>query len=306
MSVLVVGTLAFDSVATPRGSREALLGGSGSYLATAAAYFGQVHLAGVVGEDFPDAHLEFFRSRGICVRNVQRAAGQTFSWHGRYAQDLADVQTLATHLNVLEHFSPKLDAAAAAADYVVLGNFDPALQSQVLDQVERPRYVACDTMNFWIERHRAALLRTLARVDLLSVNESEARQLSGEQSLVRAADAILAMGPKSVVIKRGACGALLFTDEGPFAAPAYPLAEVCDPTGAGDSFAGSMVGFLARKNDTSPTALRHAVAVATVMASFVVEDFSLDRLRTLTPEALRQRLDAYLTLTALERHALQL
>lgn len=304
MSVLVVGTLAFDSVATPEGDREALLGGSGSFLAIAAAYFAQVHLAGVVGEDFPQAHLDFFRSRNICVHNVQRARGKTFRWRGRYAEDFNDALTLATDLNVLRDFSPQLDPEAAAADYVVLGNFDPALQLRVLGQVRAPKFVACDTMNFWIERHRDALTRVLGHVDLLSVNEAEARLLSGEQNLVQAARAIRSLGPKNVVVKRGACGALLFTADEAFAAPAYLIDRVCDPTGAGDSFAGSMVGYLARRGDTSASALRHAVAVATVIASFVVEDFSLDRLRSLDLAQIEQRIGAYHALTALERETL--
>ena len=306
MGVLVVGTLAFDSVATPEGDREDLLGGSGSFLATAAAYFARVHLAGVVGEDFPQAHMNFFRSRNICVHNVQRARGKTFRWRGRYAEDFNDVQTLATDLNVLRHFSPRLDPKAVAADYVVLGNFDPVLQLRVLEQVRAPRFVACDTMNFWIERHREALTRVLAHVDLLSVNEAEARLLSGEHNLVQAARAVRALGPKNVVIKRGACGALLFTSEGAFAAPAYLIERVCDPTGAGDSFAGSMVGYLARRDDTSASALRHAVAVATVIASFVVEDFSLDRLRSLDLAQIERRIRDYHALTALEHAALYL
>lgn len=306
MSVLVVGTLAFDSVSTPRGEREALLGGSGSFLATAAAYFGPVQLAGVVGADFPPEHLAFFESRGIDIKNVQKAAGKTFSWKGRYAQDFADVQTLATDLNVLKTFSPQLNAAAKAAPFVVLGNFDPALQLAVLQQLDARPFVACDTMNFWIERHNDALRAILRHVDLLSVNEAEARQLSGEHNLIRAAAAIRAMGPKAVVIKRGACGSLLFDDEGTFAAPAFLIDDVCDPTGAGDSFAGSMVGYLCRHKDTSPKALRHAVAVATVIASFVVEDFSLDRLRALQPAEINARLAAFFKLTHLSSDALSL
>lgn len=306
MSVLVVGTLAFDSVSTPRGAREAMLGGSGSFLATAAAYFGKVHLAGVVGEDFPQEHLNFFTARGVSIANVQRAPGKTFSWRGRYAQDLADVQTLATDLNVLKDFSPILDADAAAAPYVVLGNFDPALQLSVLKQLKAAEFVACDTMNFWIERHGEALRAILRHVDLLSVNEAEARQLSGERNLVRAAQVIKEMGPKNVVIKRGACGALLFDEDGAFAAPAFLLDDVCDPTGAGDSFAGSMVGYLCRRQDTSPRALRHAVAVATVIASFVVEDFSLDRLRDLRPQDIDKRLADFYRLTHLQEDPLNL
>lgn len=301
MDVLVVGTLAFDSVATPAGAREDVLGGSGTFLATAAAYFAKVKLAGVVGQDFGQGPMDFFAGRGIDTSNVQAASGKTFRWRGHYAGDMASAQTLGTELNVLKTFDPRLDDGAKAADYVILGNIDPALQERVLDQVVRPRFVAMDTMNYWIERHPAALAKILRRVDLLCVNEAEARQLSGQAHLVQAARAIQAMGPANVVIKRGEAGALMVHGDALFVAPAYPLAEVRDPTGAGDSFAGSLVGYLARCGRIDADSLRQAVAVGTVMASFVIEDFSLDRLRALPFAELQARAEQFVGLVQLDR-----
>lgn len=305
MDVLAVGTLAFDSVDTPAGARTDVLGGSGSFLATAAAYFSSVGLAGVVGADFPATYLDFFRGRGIDVKNVQQDGGKTFRWKGHYAADMASAQTLETELNVLKTFDPQLDAQARRARYVVLGNIDPALQSRVLDQIEAPAFVALDTMNYWIERHRDALDRALARVDLLCINEAEARQLSGEYDLVAAARRILAMGPANVVIKRGGAGALYVSATATFTAPAYPLAAVRDPTGAGDSFLGSLVGFLARRQQTDADALRHAVVVGTVMASFAIEDFSLDRLRTLDGATLAERVQTFYRATCIDADKLR-
>lgn len=293
MDVLAVGTLGFDSVDTPAGARTDALGGSGSFLATAAAYFAPVRLASVVGADFPAQHLNFFRGRGVDVANVQQGGGKTFRWRGHYAEDMASAKTLETELNVLKTFDPKLDAAARGARVVVLGNIDPSLQARVLDQVDAPHFVALDTMNYWIERHRDALGRALARVDLLCINEAEARQLAGEHDLVAAARSILAMGPKNVVVKRGGAGALFVGAAHTFTTPAYPLAAVRDPTGAGDSFLGSLVGFLARRGSFDAEALRHAVVVGTVMASFAIEDFSLDRLRTLDGSELAERVQLF-------------
>jgi sugar/nucleoside kinase (ribokinase family) len=289
MSLLVVGTLAFDSVETPFGRRDDVLGGSAAFLATSASYFAPVRMAGVIGEDFPEAHIEFFRSRNIDLSGVQKMPGRTFRWKGHYSHDLNVAQTLETQLNVLEAFEPKLPEAYQDAEYVVLGNIDPELQLRVLDQVRKPKLVACDTMNFWIERHNAKLRKTLARVDLLSVNDAEARQLSGEYNLVKAARAIRAMGPRIIVVKRGEYGALLFCDDGTFAAPAMPLEAVCDPTGAGDTFAGGLMGFIAQRGRVDGHTLRQAVLMGSAMASFVVEDFSLDRLRRVSLDDIKGR-----------------
>lgn len=304
MSLLVVGTLAFDSVETPFGKRDDVLGGSASYLSTSAAFFGPTLMAGVVGEDFPDAHWDFFKSRGIDLAGVQRLGGKTFRWRGHYDHDLNTAHTLETQLNVLEAFNPDLPAHYRKAQYVVLGNFDPELQERVLNQVDSPKLVALDTMNFWIERANAKLHQTLKRVHLLSINEAEARQLSGEYGLVQAARAILTMGPHTLVIKRGEYGSLMFTKEGMFAAPGLPVEEVCDPTGAGDTFAGGLMGHVARANRTDIRTLRQAVVVGNSMASFVVSDFSLDRLRTLTANEIRQRLVQMQSLVQFDSHGL--
>lgn len=302
MDVLAVGTLAFDSVETPFGERRDILGGSASYLATAASYFAKVGMVGVVGHDFPREHLAFFAERGIDTAGVATLPGKTFRWRGRYDENLNVAHTLETQLNVLAAFRPELPAAYRKAQFVVLGNIDPELQTSVLDQVQRPRLVACDTMNYWIEapQHRVKLEAALKRVDLLCINDGEARLLAGEYNLVKAATKIRAMGPQNLVIKRGEHGAILFTDGSVFAAPAFPLEIVRDPTGAGDSFAGGMMGFLARKGRTDPGSLRQAVVMGSVLASFVVEDFSLDRLRRLTHDEIRLRFREYRALTTFE------
>lgn len=297
MSLLVVGTLAFDSVETPFGRHDNVLGGSASYLSTAASYFTPVCMAGVVGADFPPEHLDFFASRKIDLGGVQKLPGKTFRWRGQYNHDLNVAQTLETQLNVLEAFKPELPAHFREAEYVFLGNFDPVLQLCVLDQVKAPKLVACDTMNFWISKHTDKLKKTLKRVDLLSINDAEARQLSGEYNLIKAAAAIHAMGPRILIVKRGEYGALLFTPDGIFAAPAYPLEIVQDPTGAGDSFAGGMIGYLARAKRIDSATLRQAVVMGSVLASFVVEDFSLDRMRTLTPAEIQKRVGLFEGLT---------
>ncbi len=290
MSILVVGTLAFDSVTTPFGERQDALGGSGSFLSAAGAFFGPVQLSSVIGEDFPAEHLEFLRRRQVDVSGVQQLPGKTFRWRGHYPSDTNDAQTLETQLNVLKSFEPHLPASYRRAEWVVLGNVDPELQLRVLEQVERPQLVACDTMNYWIRRSNAQLRATLRRVDLLLVNETEARELSGEHNLLRAAAVIRKMGPRLVVIKRGESGAMLIGDTDTFAIPALPLLNLRDPTGAGDTFAGTMMGYLAAQGRADPPTLRQAVALGAVMASFVVEDFSLDRLRTLGQGEILQRL----------------
>jgi sugar/nucleoside kinase (ribokinase family) len=289
MSLVVVGSVALDSVETPFGHREAVLGGSATYFSASASFFGPVRLVAVVGEDFPEEHLRFLGSRGVELDGLTRRPGRTFRWKGRYEFDLNVAHTLETHLNVFADFRPELPAAWRDSAHVFLANIDPELQSAVLDQVRRPRLVAADTMNFWITSKREALLRTLRRVDLLFVNDAEARQLAGESNVVQAARAILTMGPRALVVKRGEYGALFFSGEETFAASAVPLASVFDPTGAGDSFAGGFMGYLARNGRHEVAVMRRAIAVGSVLASFVVEQFSLDRLRTLTPAEIRTR-----------------
>jgi len=298
MSLLVVGSVALDSVETPFGRKEDVLGGSATYFSTCASYFTPTQLVAVVGEDFPQAHVDFLRSRGIDLEGLTREPGRTFRWKGRYGFELNEAQTLDTQLNVFQAFSPKLPAAYRDTPYVFLGNIHPELQAQVLDQVRSPRLVAADTMNFWINGSRAALLNTLKRVNLLFVNDAEARQLAGEHNVVKAARAILGMGPQRVVIKRGEYGALLFDQGHIFACPAFPLAEVFDPTGAGDTFAGGFMGTLASSSGPVDTALlRRAMVMGSVMASFTVEKFSLERLREVTKPEIHARFAEFRKLT---------
>ena len=297
MGLLAVGTVAFDCVETPSGKRDDILGGSASYLATAASFFTDVNVVGVVGEDFPEEHLDFFRSRGIDTAGIKRQSGNTFRWRGRYSDDLNVAHTLETQLNVLEQFDPTLPAGYEDSEFVVLGNIDPELQLRVLKQVRNPKFIALDTMNFWIEGANAALKKTLEHIHLLSINDAEARQLSGEHNLAKAAKAIRAMGPRHVLIKRGEHGALAFTDEGTFCAPAMPLETIPDPTGAGDCFAGGLMGSLTRRGYVTEESLRQGVVFGSVMASFNIEDFSLERLRTLAPTEIEGRFQEFAALT---------
>jgi sugar/nucleoside kinase (ribokinase family) len=293
MSLLVVGSVALDSVETPFGRRDDVLGGSGTYFAAAASLLTRVSVVGVVGDDFPFGELEFLRGRGVDLDGMEKVRGKTFRWRGRYGFDLNIAETLETHLNVFEHFSPALGPQARKAERIFLGNIDPELQIRVLDQVERPRLVCADTMNYWISSRRALLQKLLPRVDVLMVNDSEVRQLAGESNVLKAAQAAQRMGAKSVVVKRGEYGALLITAEHRFFAPAFPLADVVDPTGAGDSFAGGFLGLLDRLDSGEPAALRQATVIGCTIASFTVERFSLDRLRDLTLAEVRQRFDAF-------------
>lgn len=289
MALLVVGSVALDSLETPFGRREDVLGGSASYFSTCASFFGPTRLVAVVGEDFPEEHVEFLAGRGIDLAGLVRKPGKTFRWKGRYEFDLNTAHTLDTQLNVFAAFQPELPAHYRDAEYVFLGNIDPDLQRAVLDQVKGPRFVGCDTMNFWITSKRDSLLQTLKRVDMLFVNDAEARQLAGEHNVVKAAKKILSFGPRAVVVKRGEYGALYFSGDSVFSASAVPLPAVFDPTGAGDSFAGGFMGYLAKSRSEDDATMRRAVVLGSVLASFTVEQFSLDRLRTLTPEEIRAR-----------------
>jgi len=289
MSLLVVGSVAFDTVETPFGKRERTLGGSATYFSTSASFFSPVELVAVVGEDFDAEHVSFLEGRGVGLSGLTRAPGRTFHWTGNYGLDLNNAQTLDTQLNVFETFSPDLSPAHRQARVVFLGNIDPDLQVRVLDQVEAPRVVGADTMNFWIHGKRDALLKVLRRVGVLFVNDAEARLLAGEHNIVKAARAIMAMGPQRLVIKRGEYGALLFDGDQVFSAPALPLDELFDPTGAGDSFAGGFMGYVSRTGELDPRTFREAVIVGSVMASFAVERFSVDRFRSLTPSEVAER-----------------
>lgn len=292
--VLIVGSVAIDSVRTPLGEEPEALGGAATYSSVAASFFAPVDLVGVVGEDFPQEHLQFLRSRDINLEGLQVQPGETFRWQGFYDFDLNQAHTLATHLNVFETFRPTIPASYKQAEYVFLANIDPELQLEVLEQVESPKLTFCDTMNFWIEGKREALLEVLKRVDVVFMNDAEARELCGTFSLVRAGRALLEMGPRAVIVKKGEHGAVLFTRDGHFfSAPSYPLEEVCDPTGAGDTFAGGFIGYVASQNEVSPAVLRRAVIHGSVLASYNVEDFSLGRMRTLTDADIRTRYEEF-------------
>ncbi len=301
-SLLVVGSVALDDVDGPFGPHPDLLGGSASFIAVAASYLtSAVKLVAVVGEDFPQQHVELFTERGVDVSGLERVPGTTFRWRGKYSDSLDSRATLATELGVFAGFRPKLTEAHRNAELLFLGNIDPVLQLEVLEQVRRPRLVACDTMNFWIGGKPKELRRVLERIDLLVINDEEARQLAECHNLVRAAAAIRKMGTKAVVVKRGDSGALLFHDSGVFAAPALPLEDVRDPTGAGDSFAGGFMGYLARVGEITPDAIRCAMIFGSVLASFSVEDFSLDRLRNLTLAEIGDRFHAFHALSQFAR-----
>ena len=292
MSLLVVGSVALDSVKTPFGAIQEGLGGSATYFSIAAGCFTKVRLVAVVGEDFPEKHVTLLKSRGVDLRGLCRAKGKTFRWKGSYGKDMNQAKTLRTDLNVFETFRPELPSAYKDTRFVFLANIDPDLQRGVVDQIADPQLVACDTMNYWISSKPRALRKTLTRVDILFLNEGEALQLSGQSSLLKAARHLLCMGPSTVVIKRGEYGALFFKKDGAFWAPAYPLEIVRDPTGAGDSFAGGFMGYLSRRNGVTETRLRRALIYGTIMASFSVEDFSLHRLRKIHRGDVEQRFRA--------------
>lgn len=297
MSILVVGSIALDSVETPFGKVEEVLGGSAVYFSTAASFFVPVKLVGVVGKDFPDQHLDFLRQRNIDLQGLQHEEGATFRWKGDYGYDLNEARTLDTRLNVFERFRPEIPADYRRSEYVFLANIDPELQREVLTQVERPKIIACDTMNFWIEHKPDALKETIRRIDILVINEAEARELAKEVNLVKAGRSILSMGPKTLIVKQGNYGALMFTESSVFSAPAYPLEDTVDPTGAGDTFAGGFMGFLAKTEDLTDGGIRQAIIVGSVMASFAVEQFSLNRLRTLTYQEIEKRYGEFISLT---------
>jgi len=298
MGIVVVGTVAFDTVETPFGRGENVLGGSATYFSTSASFFSDVSLVAVVGEDFPDEHLQFLRSREIDLQGLQRIPGKTFHWSGRYGYDLNEAQTLDTQLNVLLEFKPELPAAYRTTDVLFLANIDPDLQLQVLDQVEKPGLTACDSMNFWISSKPEALKEVMKRVDIVVINEGEARMLTGEANLVKAARQIIALGCKRLVVKRGEYGVLMFANDTVFAAPAWPLEEVFDPTGAGDTFAGGFMGYLANTGDFSEEGMRQALVFGSVMASFNVEDFSLNRMKRLTYPEIEARYRSFKGLTS--------
>ena len=301
MSVLVVGSVALDSVETPFGKAEDVLGGSATYFSASASHQSPVQLVGVVGEDFPVEKLQALSERGVDLAGLEHAAGESFRWRGRYRHDLNSAETLETRLGVFSHFRPKIPAQFRSAKYVFLGNIDPRLQLDVLQQVTAPKLVACDTMNFWIESRRDDLITLLKHVHLITVNDAEARQLTECANIVQAARWILDRGPHTVVIKKGEHGAFMFTRKSVFFAPAYPLESVFDPTGAGDSFAGGFIGYLARTDDLTDASLRRAVIHGSAMGSFVVEGFSITRLLTVSRAEIDQRVAEFHDLVAFDK-----
>jgi sugar/nucleoside kinase (ribokinase family) len=300
MSILVVGSVAFDSVKTPFGQAQDILGGAASFFSVAASFFSQVNMVAVIGEDFPAEHLELYRRHSIDLRGLQTSPGKTFRWVAEYGQALNEAKTLETHLNVFENFLPEIPAEYKNTEYVFLANIDPVLQKKVMTQVANPRFVACDTMNYWITSKLKELNETLELVDILVINDQEARMLAQEPNLTKAAKVIQQMGPKILVVKKGEYGVSLFTEQSIFSAPAFPLKMVYDPTGAGDTFAGGFVGFLAKAEKLDEATLRKAVIYGSVMASFACEDFSLNRLDRLTSPEIRERYRQFLKLTAFE------
>ena len=298
--LLVVGSVALDTVKTPFGEGVEILGGSATYFSTSASFFTSVALIAVVGDDFPSQHVAFLKSRGIDVTGLERRPGATFRWKGEYSHQLNEAQTLETHLNVFETFRPKIPEAYRSPDVLFLGNIDPELQFDVLQKVERPAFVACDTMNFWINGKRDALWKVLERVDALIINDGEARALGQNPNLLKVAKLVLSRGPKYLIVKRGEYGVLMFHDQQIFGAPAYPLEDVRDPTGAGDTFAGGFLGYLAATGNRSPEAMKQAIIFGSVMASFTVEAFSLDRLRVLDYKEIQSRYREFKRLTHFE------
>jgi len=300
MTVLVVGSVALDSVETPFGKADDVLGGSATFFSAAASLLTPVQLVGVVGTDYPVEKLQPLVKRGVDLAGLEHADGPSFRWRGRYRHDLSSAETLETHLGVFSRFSPKIPAQFRNAPFVFLGNIDPRLQLDVLNQVERPRLVACDTMNFWIQSRRPDLLELLKHVDMVTLNDGEARQLTEEVNLTQAAKWIMRCGPKHVIIKKGEHGALMFNSTSVFFAPAFPLESVFDPTGAGDSFAGGFIGYLARTGDLSDANMRRAMIYGSALGSFAVEKFSIDRIATLTRAEVDGRVSELRRLVAFE------
>lgn len=301
MSLLVVGSVALDTVETPFGVATDALGGSATFFSAAASLFCKVQLVGVVGSDYPVNDLQFLAQRGVDLSGLEQVEGESFRWSGVYSFDLNARETRDTRLGVFANFRPRMPEGFREAEWIFLGNIDPDLQHEVLDQVRAPKLVACDTMNYWISGpKRESLLALLERVDLLLVNDTEARELSGDHNLLRAARWIHQHGPKMVVVKKGEHGAVLFTQDFAFYAPGYPLEEVFDPTGAGDAFAGGFMGYLARAGSITAEDLRRAMIYGSTLGSFAVEKFSIDRLRELTSDEIQSRVASFRDLTAFD------
>jgi len=304
--VLVVGSVAFDTIESPYGKKEKVLGGSANYFALSSSFFAPVRMVAVVGEDFPQDHLEVLRKRGVDTEGIQTVEGKTFHWSGYYGEDMNQAHTRATELNVFENFSPELPESYKKTPTVLLANIDPVLQLKVLEQIESPRLVACDTMNFWINGKRDDLMKVLEKVDLFLANEQELRDLSGHRSLLGGVDWVRQHGPSIVAVKCGEYGAMLCTENFVFYAPSYMHHVVKDPTGAGDSFAGGLLGYLAQVDEINERELRRGAIAGTMMASFNVQEFSCERLLSLTPQEVHARFEKYQRITAYDHAPLPL
>ena len=308
MSILTIGTLAFDSISTPFGKAEKVIGGACTYISWAASYwYDKINLVSIIGDDFPEEEIQLLQARGVNMDGLVRVPGKkSFFWAGKYHKDMNNRDTLVTDLNVLADFNPILPESYKNSEYVMLGNLTPDIQLSVLDQLKsKPKLIILDTMNFWMNNSMDKLLEVISRVDVLTINDEEARQLSGEHSLVRAASKIHKMGPAFLIIKKGEHGALLFHDDQIFFAPGLPVPDVIDPTGAGDSFAGGMIGYLARTDDISYKNMKTAIIYGSVMASFCVEDFSLNNLRNLTQAQLHERIQQFEQLSTFQVNELE-
>lgn len=297
MGIVVVGSVAFDSLETPFGKRNNVLGGSATYFSFSASFFADVKLTATVGSDFPEKYLRLFKRQGIDIKGLKKEKGKTFSWKGKYGYDLNTAQTVYTRLNVFEKFSPQLPPSYKKEKFIFLANIDPDLQESVLNQIRKPKLVACDTMNHWINDKRHSLVKLLKKVDVLLLNDAEARQLTEEVNLFKAIKWVFKRGPEIVIIKKGEHGVILATKQSLFCIPAYPLETVFDPTGAGDTFAGGFLGSLSRFNKLDNSALRRAVVYGTVMASFAVEDFGPERLISITRRDIEARYRMFRKLT---------
>src|SRR6204780_3808070 len=307
MSIVVVGSVAFDDIASPSGSVKGILGGAATYFSLAASYFTQVRMVAVVGDDFDPEHENVLKKRGIDTRGIERAAGKTFRWGGTYGENLKEAKTTFTALNVFEKFQPRIPKEYEDTEFLFLANIQPTLQAQVRRKMSGVRLTGCDTMNYWIKGALAELRETLKLVDVLLINDTETKMLAGETNLPRAANKVLAMGPQALVIKHGEYGATIFFREGafgighhPFRAPTLPIEEVKDPTGAGDSFAGGFMGYLASEENLNREVLQRALFYGGVMGSFAVESFGTERLQSLTREEIDERFQIFCDLTNLE------
>lgn len=297
LDIVVVGSVALDSVETPERRVKDVLGGSAVYFAWAASYFSRAGIVGIIGDDFPVRHIELLKSRSVDLEGLKKSAGRTFHWVGKYGSNPNERETLSVCLNVFEGFRPELPPQYRSADYVFLANIDPDLHLEVLSQLENPKLIAGDTMDIWIETKRPSLMKALKKIEIMILNDSEVRQLTGETNLIKAGRALLSLGPGTVIVKRGENGALLIGEDFLFSIPAYPVENVIDPTGAGDAFAGGVIGSLARAGAMKEENLRSAVVCGSVVASFCVEDFSLDRLRAVSEEDIMSRIEEFRHLT---------